>query len=171
MLIKPVVLFSLICFLSLPEACGVLTLKAPPIICSRRQFKNLLLFQKLQIRHDISWESSAGRRFSCNIIPYFCQKWGKMSQNLSSAAVVIGALRVNAFHANVDNLCKQCEPMSGPMRCWAYSGSKLNDTDDIPERFFSIGLFKKALQMTKKWKITKHSTNQNPPHLHHISSI
>ena len=36
-----------------------------------------------------------GRRFSRNIIPYFCQKLGKMSQNLSSAAVVIGALRVN----------------------------------------------------------------------------
>ena len=34
------------------------------------------------------------QRFSCNIIPYFCQKLGKMSQNLSSAAVVIGALRV-----------------------------------------------------------------------------
>ena len=39
----------------------------------------------------------AGRRFSCNIIPYFCRKFGKMSQNLSSAAVVIGAFfkRVN----------------------------------------------------------------------------
>ena len=29
-----------------------LTHKAPPIICSRRQFKILPLFQKLQIRHD-----------------------------------------------------------------------------------------------------------------------
>ena len=28
------------------------------------------------------------------ISPYFCRKLGKMSQNLSSAAVVIGALRV-----------------------------------------------------------------------------
>ena len=33
---------------------SVLTLKAPPIICSRRQFQILLLFQKYQIRHDIS---------------------------------------------------------------------------------------------------------------------
>ena len=33
----------------------------------------------------------------CNIIPYFYQKLGKMSQNLSSAAVVIGALRVNTL--------------------------------------------------------------------------
>ena len=33
-------------------------------------------------------------RISCNIIPYFSRKLGKMSQNLSSAAVVIGALRV-----------------------------------------------------------------------------
>ena len=30
-----------------------------------------------------------------NIIPYFCRKLGKMSQYLSSAAVVTGALRVN----------------------------------------------------------------------------
>ena len=36
----------------------------------------------------------ADRRFSCNI-SYFCQIFGKMSQNLSSAAVVIGALREN----------------------------------------------------------------------------
>ena len=45
----------------------------------------------------------------------FCQKLGKMSQNLSSAAVVIGALRVNMFdikpltgrkqHKQLDNLC------------------------------------------------------------------
>ena len=34
------------------------------------------------------------RQFSCNIIPYFFRKLGKMSQNLSSVAVVIGALRV-----------------------------------------------------------------------------
>ena len=44
--------------------------------------------------HDISCESSAGRRFSRYIIPYFFRKLRKMSQNLSSAAVVIGALRV-----------------------------------------------------------------------------
>ena len=31
-----------------------LTLKAPPIICSRRQFQIFPLFQKLPIRHDIS---------------------------------------------------------------------------------------------------------------------
>ena len=32
-------------------------------------------------------------------VPYFCRKLGKMSQNLSSAAVVVGALRVNLFRA------------------------------------------------------------------------
>ena len=37
----------------------------------------------------------------------FFQKLGKMLQNLSSAAVVIGALRVNYLSAN--NLCKQSE--------------------------------------------------------------
>ena len=30
------------------------------------------------------------------LLPYFCRKLGKMSQNVSSAAVVIGALRVKA---------------------------------------------------------------------------
>ena len=54
-----------------------LILKAPPIICRRRQFQILPLFQKYQIRHDISWESYAGRRFSWNIIPYFFSKIGK----------------------------------------------------------------------------------------------
>ena len=50
-------------------------------------------------------KSSAGRRFSRNIIPYFFQKLGKMSQNLSSTAVVIGALRVNV-HINIEiNVC------------------------------------------------------------------
>ena len=57
-----------------------LTLKAPPIICNR-QFQILPVFfkKKKQIR---------------NIIPYFIQKLGKMSQKLSSAAIVIGALRI-----------------------------------------------------------------------------
>ena len=63
----------------------LLTLKAPLIICSRRQCQILSLFQNNKIRHDTS--------FSCNIIPYICQKLGMMSQNLSSAAVVIGTLR------------------------------------------------------------------------------
>ena len=79
----------------------VLTPKGPPIICSRRQFQILLFFQKKQIRHDISLESSAGRRFSRSIIPYFFRKLGKMLQNLSSAAVVIDTLRVKlglSFH-------------------------------------------------------------------------
>ena len=34
------------------------------------------------------------RLLACNIIPYFFRKFGKMLKNLSSAAVVIGALRV-----------------------------------------------------------------------------
>ena len=42
-------------------------------------------------------DSHAGRRFSWNIIPYFCRKLGKMTQNLLSAAVVIGALRINSL--------------------------------------------------------------------------
>ena len=44
------------------------------------------------IRQDISRESSAGKRSSCNIIPYFSRILRKMSQNVSSDAFVIGAL-------------------------------------------------------------------------------
>ena len=42
------------------------------------------------------------------IIPYFCRKLGKMSQNLLSAAVVIGALRVKRI-PNVQ-LNMRCPP-------------------------------------------------------------
>ena len=38
---------------------------------------------------------SAGRLFLCIIITYFFPKLGKMSQNLLSGAIVIGALRIN----------------------------------------------------------------------------
>ena len=55
-------------------------------------------------------KSSAGRRISCNIIPYFCRKLGKISQNLSSATVMIGALRVNPLYfggfSHTDNSSK-----------------------------------------------------------------
>ena len=33
-------------------------------------------------------------------MPYFCRKLGKMSQNLVSVAVVIGALRVKCYTIN-----------------------------------------------------------------------
>ena len=50
----------------------------------------------------------AGRQFSHNIIPYFCQKLGKMLQNLSSAAVVIGTLRVNICHQECRGSVVEC---------------------------------------------------------------
>ena len=46
----------------------------------------------------------SSRRFSCDITPYFYQKLGKMSQNLPSAAVVRGTLRVNII--NSENLVR-----------------------------------------------------------------
>ena len=44
----------------------------------------------------MSCESSASRRFTRHIKPYFLKKSRKVSQQFSSAAVVIGALRDNA---------------------------------------------------------------------------
>ena len=63
-----------------------------------------------------------------HVISYFCQKLGKMSQNLSSAAVVIGALKVKPlfsknfqeYHQNV----KLFGSRSGLMCHWSWSGSK-----------------------------------------------
>ena len=51
--------------------------------------KCIFLFHENHLLADDSHEISI-------IIPYFFRKLGKMFQNLSSAAIVIGALRVNA---------------------------------------------------------------------------
>ena len=48
------------------------------------------------IFHENHQLADDSRRFSRNIIPYICRKLGKMLHNLSSAAVMIGALRVKA---------------------------------------------------------------------------
>ena len=71
-----------------------LTLKAPPIICRRQHFQILPLFQNFQngmIFHENRLLADDSPEISYLI--YF-QKLGKMSQNLSSASVVIGSLRV-----------------------------------------------------------------------------
>ena len=77
---------------------GLLTLKAPPMICSRRQFQILLLFQKY---HTL-----------------FFWKLRKMTQILSSAAVVIGALRANCLM-----FCFQAQPW---ICIWTESGEPLH---------------------------------------------
>ena len=43
------------------------------------------------------------------LLPYFCRKLGKMSQNVSSAAVVIGALRVKNTGRLAMYLCQSAE--------------------------------------------------------------
>ena len=58
------------------------------------EFSNFISPQRHHIRHDFTCESSASRLFTRYIKPYFSQK-KRMLQNLSSAAVVIGILRVN----------------------------------------------------------------------------
>ena len=49
-----------------------------------------------------------------------------------------------------DNICKQFGPRSGPTKHWAWSRSKLFDTDGIPE-----GIFWKSLLWKKSAKIMK----------------
>ena len=65
-----------------------------------------------------------------NIIPYFFQKLGKILQNLSSAAVVIGALRVKYMYV---------EMFSGPLHksCQLIPGVQTGHTPGInsPHRF------------------------------------
>ena len=65
---------------------GRLTLKAPDHDCSRQQILlHLSKFSK-EIRYDISWESSASRRLSWNIMPYLLFLKKRQNLKLSSAA-------------------------------------------------------------------------------------
>ena len=76
----------------------LLTHKAPPIICSRRQFQILLLLKNNK-KGMIFYENRLPTDDSHEKSFLFFRKFEKMSQNLSSAAVVIGALRVK-FHTD-----------------------------------------------------------------------
>ena len=71
-----------------------LTHKAPSSICSRRQFQILPIFQKNYKKGKIFHENCLLADNSHEISYLILRKLGKISQNLSSAAVVIGALRV-----------------------------------------------------------------------------
>ena len=65
--------------------------------------------------------------------------------------------------SSADNLYKQFKPRSGPTECLSYSGSKLIDTDSVPERIFSNVNFEKSQQTTTKpWKITQHVVEWQP---------
>ena len=63
----------------------LLTLKAPITIAADDKFCDIFSNFRKRIRYDISWESSASRRFSWNIIPYllFLKEW----QNLKLSSV------------------------------------------------------------------------------------
>ena len=55
-------------------------------------------------------------------MPYFCQKLGKMSQNLSSAAVVIGPLRVNPLYTGnlvIDSFANSEDP-DAMLQMWLF---------------------------------------------------
>ena len=85
-----------------------LTLKAPSVICSRLQF-NFFFFSKIinkvcYFMRIVCWQTILVK------ISYltFCRKLGKMSQNLSSAAGVIGALMVKV-KSKLHNESQHCE--------------------------------------------------------------
>ena len=62
--------------------------------------------------------------YSHEMMPYFCQKLGKMSlgkmsQNLSSAAVVIGSLRVHNYIGNIIAIGKSLlKNHTGPLNAY-----------------------------------------------------
>ena len=58
-------------------------------------------------------------RIVFNIIPYFLRKLGNVSQELSSFAVVIGALRVKNFNACRKRLFHNCFFLSLSLK-WLY---------------------------------------------------
>ena len=75
----------------------VLTLKVPSKICSRRQlFLFFLIFQRKQVLIFHVNRLLLGRRFTWNIKTCFLWKIKKKYSKMSSAAVMIGALRVKS---------------------------------------------------------------------------
>ena len=58
-------------------------------------------------------------RLLADIIPYFSRKLGKLLQNLSSAAAVIGALRVN----NQEQCCMTAAPANPSVKWTAKQDS------------------------------------------------
>ena len=80
-----------------------LTLKATPIICSRRQLSNVAVFFLQNNKYGMMFHENRLLAHHFHEISYlnFFNKLGKMSQNLSSAAVVIGALRVKTKRAAI----------------------------------------------------------------------
>ena len=102
-----------------------------------------------------------------------------MSQNLSSAAVVIGALRVKCriylkiynlplticlLMSSAENLCKQYGPRSGPTTCRARSGSNMFDSLMVilKEFFKNVDLKKKSAD---NYKIKAPQALRNTPPL------
>ena len=74
-----------------------LTLKAPPIICSRRQFQICCFLKNNQL--GMIFHENRLLADDSHVILYliFVENWEKMSQNLSSATVVIGALKLHSL--------------------------------------------------------------------------
>ena len=62
-------------------------------------------------------------------------------------------LTLYLLESSADNFCKQFGPRSGPTKCRAWSGSKMFDTDGIPERIFRKGWFWQKI--TRQQKSTK----------------
>ena len=79
-----------------------LTHKAPPLISSRRQFQVCRFFKNT----NMQWYFMRIVCWQIAFDPYFFWKLGKILQNLSSAAVLIGALRVKQvlWHAVMTNV-------------------------------------------------------------------
>ena len=68
-----------------------LTLKAPITNAADDKFCNIFPNFRKKIRYDVSWESSASRRFSWNIIPYML--FLKMQQNLKLTSAAKGRFK------------------------------------------------------------------------------
>ena len=65
---------------------SVLTLKAPITTAADDKFCDIFHNFQKKIRHDITWDLSAGRQFSWNIMPYLLFLKKRQSLKLSSAA-------------------------------------------------------------------------------------
>ena len=71
-----------------------------------------------------------------------------LKNGITTSSSCTGSLILYLLVSSVDNLCKQFGSRSGPTKCRAWSGSKLFDTDGIPEKM----IMKKISRRPKKIK-------------------
>ena len=103
-------------------------------------------------------ENRHGKRFSWNIIPYFFQKLGKMTQNMSSAAAVIGALSINPILNSVRFVSSLLRWSRARLRVLTVGNMSLSSTRIEPSCAVWTLNVVRVLSCRWRWQVGKVST-------------